>query len=161
MICDETQQAVVGLHLKGQVGASYENFSTLPMNDDLLVFRIIKQWLVKYFNGENPSITNLPISLNGSSFQQIIWSILLKVPYATTVTYGEVAVLAAQMMRKMKMSSQAVGGAVGCNPISIIVPCHRVVAANNKLGGYGGGIRLKLKLLKIEGIDLKRFKLSR
>ena len=102
-----------------------------------------KLWLSQYFEGKIPDFLP-PFSLNGSAFQFRVWEALLKIPYGETVTYGE---LAKQLGCK---SAQAVGGAVGRNPISILIPCHRVMGADGKLTGYAGGVERKEALLRIE-----------
>ena len=90
----------------------------------------------------------------GSEFRRIVWTLLCEIPYGTYTTYGELAGRAAARMGRESMSSQAVGGAVGHNPISIIIPCHRVVGMDGSLTGYAGGIKNKIKLLELEGADL-------
>lgn len=129
----------------------------LAENKEISVFKSANLWLKKYFSGENPPISNVPIKpLEGTPFQKIVWKILLKIPYGSTATYGEIASEVARRLGKSKMSAQAVGQAVGQNPISIIIPCHRVIGANGNLTGYNGGIDVKIKLLEIEGIDTSR-----
>lgn len=129
----------------------------LAEKKDLPVFKSANLWLKKYFSGENPPISNVPIKpLEGTPFQKIVWKILLEIPYGSTITYGEIAREVARRLGKSKMSAQAVGQAVGQNPISIIIPCHRVIGANGNLTGYNGGIDVKIKLLEIEGIDTSR-----
>lgn len=129
----------------------------LAENKEISVFKSANLWLKKYFSGENPPISNVPIKpLVGTQFQKIVWKILLEIPYGSTATYGEIAREVAGRLGKLKMSAQAVGQAVGQNPISIIIPCHRVIGANGNLTGYNGGIDVKIKLLEIEGIDTSR-----
>lgn len=129
----------------------------LAEKKDLPVFKSANLWLKKYFSGGNPPISSVPIKpLEGTPFQKIVWKILLEIPYGSTITYGEIAREAARRLGKLKMSAQAVGQAVGQNPISIIIPCHRVIGANGNLTGYNGGIDVKIKLLEIEGIDTSR-----
>lgn len=125
--------------------------------DDLPVFDAAKKWLDRYFEGKKTDATQLPLAPEGSEFQQGVWDILLEIPYGEVITYGDIAKKMAVKMKKVKMSAQAVGGAVGRNPISIIIPCHRVVGANGNLTGFGGGIDKKVKLLEIEGLDMSRF----
>jgi methylated-DNA-[protein]-cysteine S-methyltransferase len=119
--------------------------------NDLPLFAQARKWLDSYFSGERPNQTDLPLAPIGGAFRQIVWEILLKIPYGELVTYGDVARRAAAKMGRQTMSSQAVGGAVGHNPISIIIPCHRVVGAKGNLTGYAGGISTKIKLLELEG----------
>ena len=129
----------------------------LAENKEISVFKSANLWLKKYFSGENPPVLSVPIKpLEGTPFQKIVWKILLKIPYGSTATYGEIASEVARRLGKSKMSAQAVGQAVGQNPISIIIPCHRVIGANGNLTGYRGGIDVKIKLLEIEGIDTSR-----
>lgn len=129
----------------------------LAENKEISVFKSANLWLKKYFSGENPPVLSVPIKpLEGTPFQKIVWKILLKIPYGSTATYGEIASEVARRLGKSKMSAQAVGQAVGQNPISIIIPCHRVIGANGNLTGYNGGIDVKIKLLEIEGIDTSR-----
>lgn len=123
---------------------------------NLPVFEKTAAWLDIYFSGENPGFTP-PLSFSASPFRQAVWEILLTIPYGKTMTYGEIAKKIAAQNKTEKMSARAVGGAVGHNPISIIVPCHRVVGANGSLTGYAGGIDLKVKLLKLEKTDMKSF----
>lgn len=121
---------------------------------DLPVFTAARQWLDRYFAGEKPAINELPLTPIGSSFRQKVWKILCEIPYGQTTTYGEIAKKIAIMEDKPSMSSQAIGGAVGYNPISIIIPCHRVVGSNDSLTGYAGGIAIKVELLELEGVDM-------
>ncbi|MBQ6426868.1 MAG: methylated-DNA--[Clostridia bacterium] len=117
-----------------------------------------KEWLDLYFEGRDPGF--LPeIHLTGSAFRVRVCEIMLGIPFGKTATYGWIAERIAAERGKEKMSAQAVGGAVGHNPIGIIVPCHRVVGADGNLTGYGGGIWRKTALLKLEGVDTDRFTL--
>ena len=116
-----------------------------------------KRWLDRYFAGKKPEISELPLAPMGSAFQQGVWELLCEIPYGQVTTYGEIAKKMAARMGKSSMSGQAVGGAVGHNPISIIIPCPRVVGANGSLTGYAGGIKKKVKLLEHEGVDLQKF----
>ena len=115
-----------------------------------------KKWLDVYFSGEEPKFTP-PLHPTGSVFRQEVWKILLQIPYGQTITYGEIARRMAVMKNTSHMSAQAVGGAVGHNPISIIVPCHRVVGTDGSLTGYAGGIDKKIKLLEYEHMDVEQF----
>lgn len=123
----------------------------------LPVFDAVDRWLDIYFQGEEPDFFP-PVSFAcGSEFQQKVWKILLSIPYGKTMTYGEIAACIAKQRGLMRMSAQAVGGAVGHNPISIIVPCHRVVGTDGSLTGYAGGIDKKVALLKLEHADMEQF----
>ena len=112
-------------------------------------FEVTIMWLNQYFNGKNPFITP-PIQLEGTEFRKSVWSILQTIPYGDTTTYGDIGKQIAQQQGKEKFSAQAVGGAVGHNPISIIVPCHRVIGSNGQLTGYAGGIERKKYMLDLE-----------
>jgi len=112
-------------------------------------FASTKVWLDAYFNGEIPASLP-PIKLSGTPFRLAVWKILQKIPYGETLTYKAIAVMAAKESGIDKMSAQAVGGAVGSNPVSIIVPCHRVIGSDGSLTGYASGIDIKAKLLEIE-----------
>ena len=119
-------------------------------------FHQAKHWLDLYFSGRDPGF--LPkIHFVGSDFRNRVGEILCRIPYGKTVTYGYISNLIARERGLKRMSAQAVGGAVGHNPISIIVPCHRVVGSNGSLTGYGGGIMRKKALLELEGIDTSQF----
>ena len=112
-------------------------------------FEVTIMWLNQYFNGKKPFITP-PIQLEGTEFRKSVWSILQTIPYGETTTYGDIGKQIAQEQGKEKFSAQAVGGAVGHNPISIIVPCHRVIGSNGQLTGYAGGIERKKYMLDLE-----------
>ena len=115
-----------------------------------------KRWLDVYFSGEEPNFTP-PLHPIGSAFRQDVWQILLQIPYGQTTTYGEIAGQLAEKHGIAHMSAQAVGGAVGHNEVSIIIPCHRVVGANGSLTGYAGGIDKKIRLLELEKTDMTNF----
>lgn len=147
-------QSVVGLWIDGQkyyadtLAQEYEE-SPVP------VIEQAKRWLDIYFTGKEPDF--MPrLSMNASPFRMKVWEILKAIPFGTTITYGDIAKQIAKDTGK-RASAQAVGGAVGHNPISIIVPCHRVVGTNGSLTGYAGGIEKKIKLLETEGIDTSAF----
>ena len=115
-----------------------------------------KRWLDVYFDGREPDFMP-PLHPIGSAFRQSVWEILLQIPYGKTMTYGEIARKLAEKQGLSQMSAQAVGGAVGHNEISIIIPCHRVVGTNGSLTGYAGGIDKKVKLLELEHADMAGF----
>ena len=124
----------------------------------VFIFDKTKEWLDIYFSGKIPDF--IPeLDLLGTDFQMEVWNLLLKIPYGQTTTYGEIAKQIAIKRGISKMSAQAVGNAVGANPIVIIVPCHRVTGANGNLGGFSCGIDKKIKLLQIEKVDLNQFKI--
>ena len=110
-----------------------------------------KHWLDVYFSGKEPDCT-VPFHFNGTTFQNEVWNILCTIPYGKTMTYGEIAKRIAAKRGIPRMAAQAVGGAVGHNEISIIVPCHRVIGTDGSLTGYAGGLDKKIKLLTLEGI---------
>lgn len=114
------------------------------------------RWLDIYFTGKEPGFTP-PLHPIGSPFRQAVWEILLQIPYGQTTAYGEIARQLAEKQGREKMSSQAVGGAVGHNEISVIIPCHRVVGTSGSLTGYAGGIDKKVKLLELERADICGF----
>ncbi len=123
---------------------------------ELPVFKQTDRWLDIYFRGREPGFTP-PLSINTSEFRRTVWEIMLTIPYGNTMTYGEIAEKLARERGLARMSAQAVGGAVGHNPISLIIPCHRVVGANGSITGYAGGIEKKIKLLEMEGVDVNVF----
>ena len=129
--------------------------NTLPdetVSQEIPILTEAKSWLDMYFAGEEPKFTPA-LHLTGSPFRQAVWKILLQIPYGQTVTYGEIAQQLAAEQGISTMSAQAVGGAVGHNKISIIIPCHRVIGADGSLTGYAGGIDKKIALLRLEGTD--------
>lgn len=123
---------------------------------ELIIFNKAVAWLDDYFLGNNPVI-DFPLKAEGTEFRKQVWEILLDIPYGETITYGEIAKQMAQIRGKKTMSAQAVGGAVGNNPISIMIPCHRVVGKDGNLTGYGGGIDTKIELLKLEQMDMNAY----
>jgi len=147
---------LVGLWLEGQKYFEGTVKEAMAERDDLPVFDATKDWLDRYFAGQKPLSSELPLAPVGGEFRQRVWEILRGIPYGATLTYVEIARGMAVRMGKERMSSQAVGGAVGHNPISIIIPCHRVVGANGNLTGYAGGIAKKIQLLELEGVDMTK-----
>ena len=141
-------EALTGLWFEGQ---KYFAAGVVDKNDEkqLPIFDLTAKWLRIYFSGQEPDF--LPVlKPEGTKFRRLVWDILLAIPYGKTLTYGEIAKDVAARMGIPRMSAQAVGGAVGHNPISLIIPCHRVVGADGSLTGYAGGIDKKRKLLMIE-----------
>ena len=133
--------------------------NTLPderISQETEILAETKKWLDIYFSGEKLTFTP-PLHPAGSTFRQAVWQLLLQIPYGQTITYGEIARRMAEVKKVPRMSAQAVGGAVGHNEISIIIPCHRVVGTNGSLTGYGGGIDKKISLLNLEHADMSRF----
>lgn len=126
------------------------------INDEMEVLIKTKKWLDRYFNNEKPDINEISLKLVGSSFSNYVWEELKNIPYGAVVTYGDIAKKICKIRKIKNMSSQAVGHAVGHNPIAIIIPCHRVIGANNNLTGYGGGLDVKIGLLKHEGYEIEK-----
>ena len=150
LACDG--EHLVGLWIEGQKYHGSTISEEMTEKDGMPVFDAAQKWLDRYFAGEKPAISELPLAPIGSEFRQEVWRILSEIPYGQNITYGDIAKKMAAKMHKKSMSSQAVGGAVGHNPISIIIPCHRVVGSNGSLTGYAGGIDTKIKLLELEGV---------
>ena len=152
LAADET--GLTGLWFEGQkyfashLGKVYEE-KAVPQ------IETAKRWLDIYFSGKKPDFT-VPLHFTGTDFQKEVWDILAAIPYGQLTTYGEIAGQLAAKRNLAHMSAQAVGSAVGHNPISIIVPCHRVVGAKGSLTGYAGGIDRKRALLTLEGVDLSK-----
>ena len=154
LACDEAGQALVGLWIENQkyfLGSLPERPEA---RDGLPVFRQATAWLDRYFAGERPAVRELTLAPIGGAFRQEVWDILCRIPYGQVMTYGQIGGRIAARRGLARMSSQAVGGAVGHNPISIIIPCHRVVGAAGSLTGYAGGVGKKLWLLEHEGVDM-------
>ena len=147
-----------GEHLTGLWfdGQKYDR-STIDGNAEfkphLPVFTQTTQWLDTYFEGTEPSFT-LPIRIEGSDFKKMVTSIMLSIPFGATSTYARIAADVARRTGQKQMSAQAVGGAVGRNPIVLIVPCHRVLASDGSLRGYAGGVDRKERLLEMEGVNV-------
>lgn len=122
----------------------------------LPIFEQTIRWLDIYFTGTDPGFTP-PLHMRTTNFRKAVWEIILTIPFGKTMTYGEIANTIAMQKGLAKMSAQAIGGAVGHNSISLIIPCHRVVGANGSLTGYSGGIYTKMKLLTLEKTDISHF----
>lgn len=137
-------KVLTGLHFV-KSGNAVKPSGALP------VFKDVSRWLDIYFSGREPNFTPDFKIENATTFRRDVLEILQQIPFGKTVTYGDIAAQIAKKRGIEKMSAQAVGGAVGWNPIGIIIPCHRVVGAGSKLVGYGGGIENKMALLKLEG----------
>lgn len=142
--------ALCGLYIDGQ-RFSFDGVAEEGETDAILK---AKAWLDRYFAGEKPEASELPLAPEGSEFQRLVCRLLCGIPYGELVTYGELAKKIAELKGLERMSAQAVGGAVGRNPISIIIPCHRVIGAGGNLTGYDGGLDKKIWLLRHEGLDL-------
>ncbi len=147
----------------GLTGVWFEGQKYFPLHLDkesqekeIPLFQKAKQWLDIYFSGKDPGFP-VPLHFTGTDFQKEVWEILCTIPYGQTTTYGQIAKQLAQKRGLSHMSAQAVGGAVGHNEISILVPCHRVVGTNGSLTGYAGGLEKKIQLLRLEKVDMQRF----
>lgn len=145
---------LIGLWIKGQKDYLESLKERIEENGKDEMLMKAKKWLDRYFHNEKPNIEELDLAPIGSDFRQAVWKILCKIPYGEVVTYNDIAKEIARDRGMKKMSAQAVGGAVGHNPISIIIPCHRVVGTNGSLTGYGGGIEKKVFLLKHEKVNM-------
>ena len=141
--------ALTGLWLEGQKYFAATMGSHAEHRHDLAVFSQTAHWLDVYFSGEIPPALP-PLAPQGSAFRQAVWKLLLEIPRGETTTYGALTKIMRQ--QGLSASAQAVGGAVGHNPISILIPCHRVLGANGSLTGYAGGIEVKRRLLHLEGV---------
>lgn len=157
----EQDHSVIGLWFEGQkyfadslAKREIEQAQTLVKREtEEVPTEVLEQtaeWLDRYFRGEKPEITELSLAPEGSEFRREVWKLLCDIPYGEVTTYGELARKIADRRGLPGMSAQAVGGAVGHNPISIIIPCHRVVGANGSLTGYAGGLERKRRLLELE-----------
>lgn len=147
-------EAITGLWFDGQkyFGSTIE---TDCFECDLPVFNELKKWLDIYFAGNEPEF--MPdILIHTTPFREAVWKILAEIPYGRTVTYGEIAEAVSTGSGGKRVSARAVGGAVGHNAISLIIPCHRVVGSDGSLTGYAGGIEKKIKLLALEKVAFDR-----
>ncbi|MDR2128899.1 MAG: methylated-DNA--[protein]-cysteine S-methyltransferase [Burkholderiaceae bacterium] len=147
-------ERLIGLWMEGQKYFGASAPGVWVPKDDLPVFAQIKAWLDDYFAGGRPALSGLPLALHGSAFRKMVWAVLCEIAYGQTTTYGQIAQAVARRMKRRGdggMLSRAVGGAVGHNPVSIIVPCHRVLGSDGGLTGYAGGLERKVHLLALEG----------
>ncbi len=155
-----SEEALIALWLEGQKpGFSGQGQEIVPSENAVL--KEARAWLDRYFRGERPLASELNLAPAGSGFARRVWSILLEIPYGQTVTYGQIAQRIAGERRIKRMSAQAVGGAVGSNPIAIIIPCHRVIGSHGNLTGYAGGLDKKIALLCHEGAMRENFYVPR
>lgn len=141
-------ESLTGLWFVGQVNDA-KDIDDIEIKNDLPIFGQVESWLESYFSGKQTSIT-IPLQPKGTSFQQRVWQILQEISYGKTMTYGEIAQRIAKEKGVETFSAEAVGQAVGKNPISILIPCHRVLGKNGALTGYAGGVHRKEQLLRIE-----------
>lgn len=156
LACDENN--LVGLWIENQKYYGGAIAKKVVEKKDMTILNTAKEWLDQYFAGNRPNLSALPLAPMGTDFRQSVWEILCKIPYGQVITYGDIAKEMALKMNRKSMSGQAVGGAVGHNPISIIIPCHRVVGAKGTLTGYAAGVDVKIKLLELEGVTLLNHK---
>lgn len=141
---------LIGLWFDGQQYFAHTIKEETKENPGLLIFTQTRDWLDRYFSGRQPSIRELSLRPDGSVFRREVWKLLCEIPYGEVTTYGAIARKIAAGRGQEKMSAQAIGGAIGHNPISIIIPCHRVIGSDGSLTGYGGGLELKQRLLTFE-----------
>ena len=145
-------QSLTGLMFDGE--KYFENIINTDGDSlELPAFAETVRWLDTYFTGKEPDFLP-PITLNTTPFRREVCEIMLTIPYGETMSYGQIADIIAERRGLERMSAQAVGGAVGHNPISIIIPCHRIIGSDGSLTGYGGGLDKKIALLKLEGVTL-------
>ena len=152
ILCCDEKENIVGLWFEGQKYYADNIEGKIIENNSLKIFKKTKNWLNRYFSGKKPDIKEIPVKFIGNEFRKSVWKILCKIPYGKVITYNDIAKQIANQRGMTKMSAQAVGGAVGHNPISIIVPCHRVIGKNGKLTGYAAGLDKKTKLLELEAL---------
>ncbi len=157
MLLAEKDGALVGLWFEGQKYYGAAISEAVPKDDDKTSVKV-KRWLDRYFAGQKPDAAELALAPAGSDFRQAVWDILCEIPYGKTISYGGIAETLAKRKGLARVSARAVGGAVSHNPISIVIPCHRVVGSDGSLTGYAGGIDKKIKLLELEGVDMAMFK---
>lgn len=143
---------LTGLFIEGQKYFLYQQDDAVE-NNDLDIFLKVEDWLTRYFEHKNPDPKEIPIKLLGTEFRKSVWKELQKIPYGTTTTYKDLG----KALKKDTISLRAVGNAVGHNPISIIIPCHRVIGSNGSLTGYAAGTLKKAYLLKLEQNDNKTY----
>lgn len=149
------ERGLTGLYFPGQKYCG-DCRNSLPEEKEIPLFKTVREWLDIYFSGREPDFRP-SLHVQGTPFQRAVWEILLTIPYGQTTTYGAIAERLSAAAGGKKMSAQAVGGAVGHNPVSIIIPCHRVVGKNGSLTGYAGGLDKKIWLLRCEGAAIDRF----
>lgn len=131
------------------------------ITSNLEIFKETEKWLDIYFDGKKPDFCPKYKVKGETSFRRMVLDIMNKIPYGSLITYDDIAREIVKIKNIKKMSAQAVGGAVGFNPICIIIPCHRVMGKSGNLTGYGGGIQNKIKLLELEGIDTSQYTLPK
>lgn len=152
LACDG--ENLTGLWIAGQKYFLQSLPETPVRKDNLDIFDRTRSWLNRYFAGKKSAPQELPLAPAGSEFRRRVWRILCEIPYGELTTYAKIAGQIAADLGRSSMSAQAVGGAVAHNPISIIIPCHRVIGTDGSLTGYAGGLDKKIRLLALEGIHV-------
>ena len=155
MIMNSDGEHLTGLWFEGSRDTSKHSLNC--EEKELVIFKETSKWLDLYFSGKNPNFTPKYKINNITPFRKEVIDIMNNIEYGKLLTYNDISKIIAKNRNIKRMSSQAVGGAVGSNPICIIIPCHRVVGTNGSLTGYGGGINNKVELLKLEGIDMSKY----
>lgn len=153
LLLAEKNGALAGLWIQGQKYFPDALRKDMREKGDSEILNRTKDWLDRYFRGEKPLIRELALAPEGSEFRKEVWKLLCEIPYGEVMTYSRLSQKIAAGRGLAHMSAQAVGGAVGHNPISIIIPCHRVVGTNGSLTGYAGGLDRKIRLLQMEGVN--------
>lgn len=148
-------EALTGLWFDGQKYFA-DSLDAEHEEKHLPVFEQADRWLDLYFQGKDPGFTP-PLHMKTTEFRKAVWEVMLTIPFGQTMTYGQIAEVIAKQKGIPRMSAQAVGGAVGHNSISLMIPCHRVVGTNGSLTGYAGGIDKKMQLLQMEGTCMDTF----
>ena len=155
LVISSDGQNITGVWFEGQ-----KYFANIMDGDaiekDLPIFNSARKWFNLYFSGEEPGFTML-LAPKGSEFRQAVWKIICKIPFGKVITYGDIAKQLEKRFNGRKVSARVVGGAVGHNPISIVIPCHRVVGSNGSLTGYAGGLDKKIQLLELEKVQMDKF----
>lgn len=153
LLIKSSESALKGVWFVGQKYFPRELLNIPPLNADCEIMPLTHQWLEEYFAGLRPEISRIKLAPEGSDFRRMVWDILCAIPYGASMSYGQITAIIEKNTGK-RMSAQAVGGAVGHNPISIIIPCHRVLGTDGSLTGYAGGLDKKVFLLNLEGFSI-------
>lgn len=149
ILADDHTIKGVWFHDQKYLGADYD-LQAIPKGENKAILEV-KDWLQRYFAGENPKVNLEMLAPEVTDFRRKVLEILVQIPYGQTTTYKAIAEQVAQLEGKERSSARAVGGAVGHNPISLLIPCHRVLGSKGELTGYAGGIERKIALLRLEG----------
>jgi len=153
LAAEEKEALLTGLWFTGQRYFGSTLPEKVPVCCDFPLFRETEKWLRCYFSGGRPDPRELPLAPAGTPFRRMVWRLLREIPYGEVTTYGALAARAAAISGKSFLSAQAVGSAVGHNPIAILIPCHRVVGRNGSLTGFAAGLSVKAQLLQLEGVS--------